>query len=73
MASKIKYKNVIIGKTYIQAFLNGKLKFNGYLFIYDEGSEPKLIKQHQKLLDKVLKSLKGCKVRTEDIYYDESK
>lgn len=68
--AKTKYKNVIIGKTYITASYNRKLKFSGYLFIYDEGSEPKLIKQHQKLLDKVLKSLKGYNVKVEDIYYE---
>lgn len=71
MARKNKYNNMIIGKTFIQAFHELKIKFSGYLFIYAEGSEPKLITQHKKLFDKVMKSLKGYDVRVEDIYYDK--
>ena len=69
--AKSKYYNVIIGKTFIQAFYERKLKFSGYLFIYADGSDPVLIKKHQRLLDKVLKSLKGYDVRVEDVMYDE--
>ena len=70
--AKNKYTNIIIGKTYITAVYERKIKFSGYLFIYADGSEPKLVKQHQKLLDKVLKSLKGYDVKVEDIMYDEN-
>ena len=66
---KNKYDNVIIGRTYIQAYYERKLKFSGHLFIYADTSDPKLVKQHQRLLDKVLKSLKGYDVRVEDVMY----
>ena len=66
---KNKYDNVIIGRTYIQAYYERKLKFSGHLFIYADTSDPKLVKQHQRLLDKVLKSLKDYDVRVEDVMY----
>lgn len=65
-----KYNNTIIGERYIQAFEYRKLKFNANIHIYDEASDPKLLKECERIFNKVMKSLKKYSVRYEDIYYE---
>lgn len=69
--AKIKYDDQIIGRTYIEAFENRRIKFRGYLYIYSGNSNPQHHKRYKRLFYKILKSLKGYAVRVEDVMNDE--